>query len=505
MSSQTLVVRADANVAIGTGHVMRCLALAQAWQDAGGGVVFAMAQSNPAIDERLRSEGVEIVKVDLSSGGTGDVAQLAEVARVHRANWVAVDGYQFDADYQRSVKDAGLKLLFIDDTGHAAHYHANLILNQNAHASEGLYCQREPCSRLLLGPRYAMLRREFAAWRGWQREIVPIGRKVLVTMGGSDPDNITLRVIRAIFLVAVEKLEATVIAGGSNPHIESLEHAASHQAGRIRLLRDATNMSELMAWADVAISAAGTTCWEICFLGLPGILIDVAPNQRPVAQELGRKAIAIHLGSAETVVPEEIAAKLESLLLSGELRAAMSECSRKMVDGLGAERVVSAMRGGSLRLRPAEERDCRQLWDWANDPAVRNASFSQAPIPWERHQAWFAGKLKDASCLILIAEDDSGRAVGQFRVDRRSSQEGEIDVSLSSDFRGAGSGSRFIDLGVRNVFETTGVERVHAFIRPENRASLRAFEGADFKKLGEEVVKGHAAIHYVRRRDQGRG
>jgi UDP-2,4-diacetamido-2,4,6-trideoxy-beta-L-altropyranose hydrolase len=140
------------------------------------------------------------------------------------------------------------------------------------------------------------------------------------------------------------------------------------------------------------------------------------------------------------------------------------------------------------------------LWEWANDPVVRAASFSPAPISWDEHQNWFTAKMNDRNCLILIGENGESGPIGQFRVDWRSGQEGEVDVSLATNSRGAGCGSALIDLGVREVFATTDTARVHAFIRPENQASMRAFELASFNRLDGEVVKGHPAIHYVRTR-----
>jgi UDP-2,4-diacetamido-2,4,6-trideoxy-beta-L-altropyranose hydrolase len=269
-----------------------------------------------------------------------------EVARVRGAEWVVVDGYQFDAGYQSCLKDGGLKLLFVDDYSHAEYYAADLVLNQNAHAREAMYHRREPYTRLLLGPHYAMLRREFAAWRDWTHDINPRGRKVLVTMGGSDPDNVTLRVVHALQLIQVHGLEATVVAGDGNPHFESLERAALRRPGVVRLKRNVRNMAELMAWADVVISAAGSTCWEICLLGLPAILIDLAENQYPIAQELDRRGCGIHLGSTSNVSPETIAGKLEWLLLSPEVRKALSGQAQELVDGEGAMRVLSAIVDG---------------------------------------------------------------------------------------------------------------------------------------------------------------
>ena len=218
-----LLVRCEASVAIGTGHVMRCLALAQAWQDAGGRAAFAMAMATPAVEERLRRESIEVVRLNAEPGSADDAKETIALAREKQASWVVVDGYGFGADYQAALKGAGMKVLFIDDNGHAEHYPADLVLNQNAHANEALYRNRESSTRMLLGPRYALLRREFAARRGWKREIPAIARNVLVTMGGSDPDNFTREAVGGVRAVKDESLRIRVLAGGSNPHFASLE------------------------------------------------------------------------------------------------------------------------------------------------------------------------------------------------------------------------------------------------------------------------------------------
>src|SRR5580700_1740365 len=145
-----LVLRTDASVAIGTGHVMRCLALAQAWEDAGGRAIFAMAQATPAVEGRLRNEGFEVARVSAQVGSATDAEETADLAQQRGASWVVVDGYEFGAEYQASLKNRGMKVLFIDDNGHAAHYLADLVLNQNAHALEELYRSRELSTKLLL-------------------------------------------------------------------------------------------------------------------------------------------------------------------------------------------------------------------------------------------------------------------------------------------------------------------------------------------------------------------
>jgi UDP-2,4-diacetamido-2,4,6-trideoxy-beta-L-altropyranose hydrolase len=494
-----LLLRTDASIAIGTGHVMRCLALAQAWQDTGGRAIFAMAGTTPTVSERLRSESCEVRVTSTEAGALEDSRQTAALAREQRAEWVVVDGYQFGADYQQVLKSAGLKVLFMDDYGHSEHYSCDLVVNPNVSAGEALYPSREPYTRLLLGTRYCMLRREFNVWRQWQREVPRVARQVLVTMGGSDPENVTGRVLEALSSdkngSRFEDLETTVVIGGSNPHFESLERRAARGGGKVTVRRDTTQMAQLMSAADVAISAAGSTCWELCLLGLPSLLVDVAANQTALAQELDRRGCAIHLGSSRDVSVETIADQLESLIRSEDVRRSLSRTSRALVDGNGARRVASIVSCEGVFLRRATSNDSHLLWEWANDPAVRSASFSSSPIPWETHEVWFAEKLRHEKCLILIAEDEDGSPLGQIRFDARPDGDCEVDVSVDPAKRGKGLAAALIRRGVQTVVSETHCLRIHAFVKPENAPSLNAFAKAGFTRTNEVQVRGSAAVH----------
>lgn len=340
VNHKTLLIRADANVAMGTGHVMRCIALAQAWQDAGGRCVFAMAESTPAVERRLLEEGVEIKHIAATPGTEDDAKQTCYLAGQIGAAWIASDGYQFGSAYQLAIKAAGLKLLFVDDNGHAEHYSADLVLNQNVHASADLYPSLGASTRMLLGPRYALLRREFATWQGWKREIPATARNVLVTMGGSDPDNFTQKAVEGLQAVKEENLRIRVLVGGSNPHFASLEKLRTVSGNGIQLVRDATDMPEQMRWADLAVAGAGSACLEMCLMGLPALLIDLAENQTPIANEFGRRGTARHLGNSKTVTLDQIERETRQLRVSATERSFMSERGRELVDGSGAERVV---------------------------------------------------------------------------------------------------------------------------------------------------------------------
>ncbi|RME97647.1 MAG: UDP-2,4-diacetamido-2,4,6-trideoxy-beta-L-altropyranose hydrolase, partial [Chloroflexi bacterium] len=309
-----LIIRADANTQMGTGHVMRCIALAQAWQDKGGEVCFVSAFELPAIETRLINEGFNIIFLNVEPGSRSDAEQTAHHSHKLNGEWVVVDGYHFDGDYQKAIKDAGLKLLSIDDYGHASHYHANIVLNQNIYATEALYTNRESDTRLLLGSEYVLLRREFWRWRGWQREIPDVASKILVTLGGSDPNNVTLKIIQALNYISTITLDIVVVVGGSNPHQASLQNTANKSRHKIRLVHNVTNMPELMAWADIAISAGGSTCWELAFMGLPNLIVILADNQRFIAEKLSQMGIAVNLGWHTNLSIKEINRTLEAFV-----------------------------------------------------------------------------------------------------------------------------------------------------------------------------------------------
>lgn len=338
-----VIFRVDTSTQIGTGHVMRCLALAQAWQDTQGQPVFVMTTAVPALEKRLQSEGMQVVHLTTEPGSLDDAKQTAALAHQFEASWIVVDGYHFGGEYQKILKQSKLHLLFIDDYGHAEHYYADFVLNQNISADEQWYQNREPYTQLLLGTRYVLLRREFWQWQGWQRTVPPVAKKVLVTLGGADPDNVTLKVIQSLQIVEVEELEAVVVVGGSNPHYENLKIAVHDSRYPIQLQQNVTNMPGLMAWADVAISAGGTTCWELAFMGLPSILLILADNQRAIAQKLATLNLAVNLGWHQDVTIEEIGLALRESIGDRPKRETMSKRERELVDGNGARRVVSEM------------------------------------------------------------------------------------------------------------------------------------------------------------------
>jgi UDP-2,4-diacetamido-2,4,6-trideoxy-beta-L-altropyranose hydrolase len=336
LGGQSLLIRADSSPAIGSGHVMRCLALAKAWQGTGGRVFCLMAESIPGLEERFDREGVALVKMAVAPGTAKDAEQTVAEARRANAAWLVADGYRFDPDYIRKLKSGGLRVLLLDDDGRFDFYPADAVLNQNISSSPGMY-KRESFTRLLLGSQYVLLRPEFLA-EPQAREHPAIGRKVLVTMGGSDPQDVTRKVLLAL-LQMERDFEVRIVVGSGNPRQDELQVLAVQRVG-VRLERNPANMAPLMRWADVAISGAGGTCWELAHLGLPSIVIALSSDQVGIARGLAGNDIAISLGWHANLSEERITDALNSLLGDRGRRIAMSERGTKLVDGRGAERVV---------------------------------------------------------------------------------------------------------------------------------------------------------------------
>lgn len=335
------MVRADASPAIGSGHVMRCLAIGKAWQKFGGRVLWFSAENIAPLEDRLRREGFDLRKIDSTPGTESDAEQTQSGALHAGAAWVVVDGYRFVPDYIRSLKNAGLRVLFLDDDGRFDFYAADVILNQNSCATASWYAHRGAFSLLLLGSEYVLLRPEFVA-ESQNHECPSIGRRILITMGGSDPENVTGKVLTAL-LQLTEDFQAKVVIGSGNVRADELQAIVDTSPTRFEIVRSPENMAPLMKWADVAISGAGSTCWELAYMGLPSIVIALSSDQQKIAEGLVQRDIAVSLDWHATLSKERIIEALQRLLRNKRHRLAMSERGRKLIDGRGAGRVVQLL------------------------------------------------------------------------------------------------------------------------------------------------------------------
>ena len=494
-----LLIRADASVSIGTGHIMRMISLAQSWQDGGGEAVFLCAEITPSLEARLRVEGFLLEKIQASLGSLEDLEATCALAARYGADSIAValDGYQFDADFQIGLTKAGCRLLVMDDYGHAAFYHADWVLNQNISAREELYARRAPHTRLLIGTKFALLRREFLKYSGWQREIPEIARKVLVTLGGADPDNVTGKVIEAL---SPMDIEVKVVVGGSNPHLPELQQAVESmktQPAKIDLVINPTDMPGLMAWADLAIAAGGSTAWELAFMGLPSLFVILAENQVGIATELESAEFGVCLGRGADFDNEVFQIALRRVLKNPAQRNKTSIAGRNLVDGMGCHRTLCQLnQSAAICLRPVSDSDIELLWEWANDPVTRQNSFNSAKIPWGEHSAWCQKKLSDADCRLWIASNGGSAPVGCVRFDCEES-EATISLTVAPSSRGKGYGAKIIQQACDRLLADSSVRLVHAYIKPNNIASVKVFEAAGFRYDSDAVCKEQAGRHYI--------
>lgn len=349
-----LFIRADSTAQIGTGHIMRCIALGQAWQDQGGKVVFISHCESEKLRERIINEGFELIPVDHPHPHPSDLEKtLAVINNVIHSPvsllpppspvWLVLDGYHFTPDYHKAIRNAGIRLLVIDDMNHLPYYHADIILNQNIHATELKY-NCDPDTKLLLGTKYVLLRREFLKYKDFKREIPEKARKILVTMGGADPGNVTLKVIQVLILLNDPDLEVNIVIGPSNPHIGSIRKELSLSPFPFHILHGTDDMPSLMAWADLAISGAGSTVWELAFMRVPSILYKLAINQEQIADSLVNKNFAI---LASTFNHNDMNYMIQEII-SGKNsqveRKKMSQLNHKIVDGLGISRIIKKVK-----------------------------------------------------------------------------------------------------------------------------------------------------------------
>ena len=341
LADKRLLIRADTDSKMGSGHVMRCMALSQAWQSHGGRVSFI--KSTTDLDARLKAEGFSVHELSAASGGLEDAEETARLARMMNASWMVLDGYHFSPEYQNVLQRFGVPLLAIDDLADAQEYAADVVLNQNHYASLEMYPHRSSHTRMLLGTRYVLLRREFLKFRDWKRSTPKVARRVLVTLGGADPDNVTLRVLATLALNGWPPLEVIAVAGASNPNIGALRQACKQAGPHFQLKTHVTDMRALMAWADVAVCAGGTTCWELAFMGLPNAVIILADNQKLVGPVLEKDGVAINLGWHSAVTEERLVQVLCPLIEDADRRRSMSENGRALVDGGGCDRTLHVM------------------------------------------------------------------------------------------------------------------------------------------------------------------
>jgi len=486
------VFRADASNRMGTGHVMRCLTLAEALRDRGAHTRFVCRAHHGNLVDLLRRRAMPVTVLPRPETATNemytedygsflgvtkevDTRQIIEALHGHTPDWLIIDHYGIDEGWERILRPHVGKLMVIEDFANR-HHDCDLLLNQNyTNGGKDQYRGLVPGNcHILLGPGFALLKPEYTAYRQALRSRDWDVRRVLVFFGGSDRRNMTALTLEALSASEFSDLEVDVVVGASNSHRIHLERKALSRP-LTNLYGPRQHLADLMSSVDLAIGASGATIWERMCLGLPSVVITTSENQKPAAEALKKANLIQYVGHYADINEKMLSQKLRQLIHNPECLREMCVRNQLQVDGYGTSRVTEVIcptNVTALRLRPAISDDCILYYNWVNDPAVRKSAMNSEPISWQTHSEWFRNKMQDEHAFLFVLEA-AGLPIGQIRFDR-TGDETWIDYSLDSIVRGRGWATRLVALGMDLIRAS---EPVHfcAEVKPDNKVSRLIF------------------------------
>lgn len=356
--------RADASLVIGTGHVMRCLTLASALARVGAQCSFICREQPGNLIDFIRKRGFDVVPLPRASDSS---QQLDGTAHAHflgcsqgkdardcgkilneggGVDWLVVDHYGLDSRWEEVLLPTYKKLMVIDDLADRPHS-CDILLDQTFGRKKEDYHLLAPVEcRLLCGSQYSLLRPEFPRMRQQSLERRKNNcsvKKLLISMGGVDMDNVTGKVLQSLTRTFLpENIEIAIVMGPHAPWIETIRELAGELSWRAEVYTSVENMAELMAGSDLAIGAAGATVWERCCLGLPSFVVVLADNQRLIARNLQQAGAAI-----QVEIPSEVDTKpfLEPQFFESEKLLQMSLRAAEITDGQGVQYVLDTLFG----------------------------------------------------------------------------------------------------------------------------------------------------------------
>ncbi|WP_339538441.1 UDP-2,4-diacetamido-2,4,6-trideoxy-beta-L-altropyranose hydrolase [Pseudomonas sp. RA_15y_Pfl2_54] len=496
-----VLIRADASPTIGSGHIARCLTLARVLRKQGSHVAFACRRLSGHRLNSLSDEGFETFAlpdfypdedpqqaIESMLPWQADIDALASLLEGHTGfDWIIADHYGLDHHWQTAARRWAPRIAAVDDLA-TRHYSVDLLLNQNLSGVTENYAPRLPADcRILLGPRYAMLREEFVCPA---IEIKPKARRVLVNFGGFDVAMQTHHAMLA--LQDFTDLEVDFVAGADNPAWEQMQ-ALAETRPHWRLHSFVSDFQQRMIGADLFIGAGGGTSWERAALGLPTLCIAVSNNQQANGEVMAAAGAHVFMGAREQVSVEQLRDAIGFVVDNFYLRQSLSERSRQLVDGRGALRVAAALAGAVLKLRTATLDDAHLLFDGRNAETVQCWSLDSGAIAWPQHLHWLNGSLRNPHRLLLIAEADDG-PVGVLRYDLRGF-EAEVSLYLLEGRFGLGWGRALLARGeVFVLAHWPQLRSITAQVLPDNRPSLNVFSDAGFTQSAcafTKVLKDH--------------
>jgi UDP-2,4-diacetamido-2,4,6-trideoxy-beta-L-altropyranose hydrolase len=472
-----VVFRADASPSIGGGHVMRCLSIARAFDHVGWHVAFA--SRSEFVRDLAALSGLQpeiVVHEDF------DKAATLEAHFPSGCELLVTDHYGLDIKFERACRPWANRILVVGDYPGRQH-DCDILLDPTLGR---MHLEYEPfvpadCS-VFVGPRYAPIRPEFV---GVQSKSPSQGvGKVLVSMGATDPDNITGLVLGEL---AGLDLEIDIVLTSGAPHLSDVR---SKNVGNLHVDVDAAQLACLMQAADLAIGASGSSAWERCAAGLPSLLFVIADNQTEVAHNLESAGAAKVLGRPEDVPKGEILEAIRAMN-TNEL-IAMSMGALGLCDGRGAMRVATLVSkqkmqtGQNVTLRPVRPADCHFVYQWQIHPDIRLHAHQPTPPSESEHKSWFADRLADPEEQYFIIEHE-GQPSGVLRLEPYARTDGDwlISILIAPECQRRGLGGATLDL----AHALWPVSDFVAEVLPENSASHRLFASAGYTHEGSRYLR----------------
>lgn len=486
---------------------MRCLNLASALRKRDGNSLFLCRDHAGSLVPLIRERGFEVKVLggdvcgnfsaigDTSSPADSNYSRLGAgwltdaeetinaVTEWGRPDWMIVDHYGIDFQWERMLRPYSRGLMVIDDLADRAH-DCDLLVDQNLVANTlSRYSGKIPehCC-LLLGPRYAMLEPLYAELHGQAAPRHGKIRRVLVYFGGADIENLTGKTISAFLTLGRKDVEMDVVVNPQSPHVESIRRQIAG-VDNVRLHMFLPSLSGLMSVVDVSIGAGGITTWERCCLGVPSYVITLADNQTAGAMELDRLGVICWLGNAGDMTLQDLTEAISDMLGKSS-HIDLSKRGLDLVDGLGCIRIADYLAAGCdsrLRVRPACPDDEELILRWANDPVVRHNSFSPGLIDAPAHHLWFSKRLANrASCCVFVVETEAGLPVGQVRFEL-SNEVWEVHYALDACVRGRGMGGVFLKAALSEfLIRVPSCTEIVGRVKSGNLASQKVFKRIGF-------------------------
>jgi len=485
-----IAIRTDASANIGSGHLMRTLALADELRARGANCIFICRECPDFLQGMVRTHGHKLTMFTESTtiwNEIDDAVQTMALCGSDSTTWMIVDHYQLSASWEATIRAHVPRLMVIDDLANRVHV-CDLLMNQNLGRSTVDYADLVPeyCS-VLLGPSYALLRPQFSE----VRERSKANRKhrnprnILISLGGTDPVNATCAVLGALrYATLPEDSRLHIVLGENSPFRNEVELKCLELPWPTTISLGVSDMAALMAEADIAISAGGSTLWELFCAGVPTIAIKTADNQGHSCRAIAQ-AGAAYVVDAVTELPAALPLLLRDLL-EPRILARMQDAAARITDGLGCTRVADVItqtfaHSAPTILRTMRAEDLDQVRHWRNHPDVKRYMHNPYEIGAEEHAQWFERCWHDPSQHLLIAEE-AGSPIGFVRfacIDQQSAEWGFYKVPGAP----AGSGTRMGRVALNYAFDSLALESVRATVLSTNQRSLRFHRNLGFRDL----------------------